>query len=241
MDEVNNTIYCNNINEKVKVDELKKALHAVFAQFGEILDVIAMSTLKMRGQAFVVFKEQASAKEALESMQGFPFFNKPMRIAWCKSKSDTIAKLDGTYVPRDKAAKRKAEEKERKERAKKQREEAKAAAVEESKRPHTMPGMTMSDGLPPSAHLPPVDPNENKVLPHNVLFVENLPDNVNDMMLRMLFQQFPGFQDVRLVPGRTGIAFIDFDNQVQAATAMNSLQNFKITPTNLMKISFAKR
>ena len=32
----------------------------------------------MRGQAFVIFKEINSATKALQSMQGFPFYDKPM-------------------------------------------------------------------------------------------------------------------------------------------------------------------
>jgi len=58
--------------------ELKQTLHAMFSQFGPILDVVAYKTLKMRGQAFVVFKEVASATAAMRAMQGFPFFDKPM-------------------------------------------------------------------------------------------------------------------------------------------------------------------
>eukprot|EP00700_Malawimonas_jakobiformis_P000882 EC719755.1.p3 GENE.EC719755.1~~EC719755.1.p3 ORF type:complete len:65 (+),score=11.35 EC719755.1:218-412(+) len=61
-----------------------------------------MKTLKMRGQAFVVFKDVASAANAMRQMQGFPFYDKPLRILYGKSKSDAIAKLDGTYVPRAK-------------------------------------------------------------------------------------------------------------------------------------------
>ena len=58
--------------------ELKKSLYAVFSQFGVILDIVALKTLKMRGQAFVVFKDIGSATQAKNSMQGFPFYNKPM-------------------------------------------------------------------------------------------------------------------------------------------------------------------
>ena len=39
---------------------------------------MALKTLKMRGQAFVVFREISSATNALRSMQGFPFYDKPM-------------------------------------------------------------------------------------------------------------------------------------------------------------------
>ena len=98
----NNTIYINNLNEKVKKDgksflimvwfiiifsaplELKKSLYAIFSQFGDILDIVALKTLKMRGQAFVVFRDIGSATNALRSMQGFPFYDKPMvsKGAW---------------------------------------------------------------------------------------------------------------------------------------------------------------
>ena len=46
---------------------------------------------------------------------------------------------------------------------------------------------------------------------------------------------------MRLVPGRSDIAFVEFENEVQAGTAKDSLQGFRITPTNAMKISFAKK
>ena len=58
--------------------ELKKSLYAIFSQFGEILEIVAGKSLKARGQAFVVFKDINSASNALRSMQGFPFYEKPM-------------------------------------------------------------------------------------------------------------------------------------------------------------------
>ena len=62
--------------------ELKKSLYAIFSQFGPILDIVALKTLKMRGQAFVVFRDLPSATNALRSMQGFPFYDKPM-VSFC--------------------------------------------------------------------------------------------------------------------------------------------------------------
>ena len=64
--------------------ELKKSLYAIFSQFGQIMDIVALKNLKMRGQAFVIFKEINSASTALKSMQGFPFYDKPMRIAYAR-------------------------------------------------------------------------------------------------------------------------------------------------------------
>jgi len=37
-----------------------------------------MKTMKTRGQAFIIFKELQSATAALRSLQGFPFYGKPM-------------------------------------------------------------------------------------------------------------------------------------------------------------------
>ncbi|XP_023214181.1 U1 small nuclear ribonucleoprotein A-like isoform X2 [Centruroides sculpturatus] len=54
----------------------------------------------MRGQAFVIFKDINSATNALRSMQGFPFYDKPMRIQYAKTDSDIIAKMKGTFVER---------------------------------------------------------------------------------------------------------------------------------------------
>lgn len=104
------TIYINNLNEKVKKEELKKSLYAIFSQFGQILDIVAMKTLKMRGQAFVIFKEIASATNALRTMQGFPFYDKQMRIAYAKSESDVISKAKGTWEERPKRPKEKKSE-----------------------------------------------------------------------------------------------------------------------------------
>lgn len=105
----NHTIYINNINDKVKKEgachgrlsligapwglcvwrwttlsysaELKRSLYALLSQFGQIVDIVAMKTMKMRGQAFVIFKELTAATNALRQLQGFPFYNKPM-VLW---------------------------------------------------------------------------------------------------------------------------------------------------------------
>lgn len=62
--------------------ELKKSLYAIFSQFGQILDIVALKTMKARGQAFIIFKEIGSATNAVRSMQGFPFYEKPM-VTFC--------------------------------------------------------------------------------------------------------------------------------------------------------------
>ena len=77
--------------------------------------------------------------------------------------------------------------------------------------------------------------------PNKILFIQNLPEASNEAMLGMLFQQFPGFREVRMVEARPGIAFVEFENDMQAGVAMSGLQGFKITPNNGMAISYAKQ
>jgi len=216
----NHTVYINNLNEKVKKEDLKKSLYAIFSQFGQILEIVAMKTLKMRGQAFVVFKEISSATNAMRSMQGFPFYDKPMRIAYSKGDSDIIAKMKGTYQERPK----KAVGESKKSKKKAAKEAVKAAAG----------GAAAAGGGGGAVATENAPPNQ-------ILFLTNLPEETNEMMLSMLFNQFPGFKEVRLVPGRHDIAFVEFENEVQSAAARDALQGFKITPTKSMKISFAKK
>lgn len=72
------------------------------------------------------------------------------------------------------------------------------------------------------------------------LFVENLPEGVTEMMLKMLFSSYPGFSEVRIIPGRQ-VAFVEFQQEMSAAMGMQALQDFAITPTNKLKISFARK
>lgn len=228
MERPNYTIYINNLNEKVKKEELKKSLYAIFSQFGQILDIVALKNLKMRGQAFVIFKEINSASTALKSMQGFPFYDKPMRIAYSRTDSDVIAKLKGTFTERPKRAGGPGPG-ESKKKKKKGVEGAIPAPSAAPRLPGSAPTQAAVGG--PVIEAPP----------NQILFLTNLPEETNEMMLQMLFNQFPGFKEVRLVPGRHDIAFVEFENEIQSAAARDALQGFKITPTSAMKISFAKK
>lgn len=219
----NQTIYINNLNEKIKKDALKSALYACFSQFGKILDVVAMRDVRLRGQAWVVFENTGAATKALQQMQGFDFFDKKMKIQFAKTKSDAVAKADGTYQPRPKRAK---VEKEKK----------------KPKGPAAAPGgadagaaKSASTGKPKSAA---EDLNQE---PHSILFVQNLPEECTKDMLVVLFQQYMGFQEVRLVPGKKGIAFIEFADIPSASFAREALHGFKLSPEVAISVTFAKK
>ncbi|XP_049408963.1 U2 small nuclear ribonucleoprotein B''-like [Solanum stenotomum] len=77
--------------------------------------------------------------------------------------------------------------------------------------------------------------------PNNILFIQNLPHETTSMMLEVLFKLYPGFREVRMIEAKPGIAFVEFDDDVQSSVAMQALQGFKITPQNPMAITYAKK
>lgn len=72
------TIYINNLNDSIKMEQMKQNLHAAFSQFGPIVDIVMRKSYRLRGQAFIIFRDIESAAKALRTMQGFPFYDKPM-------------------------------------------------------------------------------------------------------------------------------------------------------------------
>ncbi|KAG9484367.1 hypothetical protein GDO78_009994 [Eleutherodactylus coqui] len=219
----NHTVYINNLNDKIKKEELKRSLYALFSQFGHVMDVVAQKTMKMRGQAFVIFKELGSATNALRQLQGFPFYDKPMRVQYAKTDSDLVSKMRGTFG-----------DKEKKKDKKKNKPQEQAANATNKKPTQTPESDNASSGGAQNSQVPDNPPNY-------ILFLNNLPEETNEMMLSMLFNQFPGFKEVRLVPGRHDIAFVEFENETQAGSARDALQGFKITPSHAMKITYAKK
>nr|XP_058149209.1 U2 small nuclear ribonucleoprotein B''-like [Dasypus novemcinctus] len=179
--------------------------------------------MKMRGQAFVIFKELGSSTNALRQLQGFPFYGKPMRIQYVKTDSDIISKMHGAFADKAKKKEKKAKTVEQ------------AAIIANKKTDLGTPNSANTQGNTiPNPQVPDYPPNY-------ILFLNNLPEETNEMMLSMLFNQFPGFKEVRLVPGRHDIAFVEFENDGQAGAARDALQGFTITPFHAMKITYAKK
>lgn len=115
-------------------------------------------------QAHVVFKEISSSSSAMRAMQGFPFYDKPMRIQFAREDSDMISKLKGTYVERPKKSAG--------------RVQKKPKAAKKTVKPVAGgggAGVTRGEDGGPSQ-------------PNKILFCTNLPDETTPDMLRLLFQ-----------------------------------------------------
>ena len=137
-----------------------------------------------------------------------------MRIQYAKTKSDCIAK----------------EEKVEKKRF-----------PEESKQSSVPNGTHGASNCGPTASFRPGSTSQEAAAPNVILFIENLPYETTGRMLEMLFEQYPGFKEVRSIDAKPGIAFVDFEDDIQSSMAMQALQGFKITPQNPMVINFAKK
>lgn len=109
---------------------------------------------------------------------------------------------------------------------KKQKTEKKAAAAKAAAQP---------------AEQQPAKPGEaNKNPPNKLLFIEGLPDNTTSQMLELLFNQFLGLSEVRMVESRPGIAFVEYDTEASATNAMTGLQSFQVSPGFNLRISYSK-
>jgi len=204
------TVYVRNLNERIKLPERKKALEAVFARFGKIRDVCVRQAHLYRGNAFVIFEDPESAKEAVELLQGFVLFEKPMFLAVARERSDIVTKEDGTWKPREK-------------------KQPRAAGDAEDGEPSAKRGRF--DAGPRG---------KAEALPNETLFLQGLPATVSGQELSALFARYAGFKEVRTIPGRVGLAFVDYDSDAHSAMAMEALQGHKFGE-EVMQISFAKR
>ncbi|KAK5747549.1 hypothetical protein LTR17_000192 [Elasticomyces elasticus] len=91
------SLYIRNLPEKLPKADLRRELYILFSTYGPVLDVTALKTAKMRGQAHVLFRETHSATQALRALRGFEVGGREMRIEYAKKRSDTLAKLTGTF------------------------------------------------------------------------------------------------------------------------------------------------
>lgn len=65
------SLYLQNLPEKFPKPDLRRALYALFSSYGPLLDITALKTSKMRGQAHILFKDVQSATLAMRGCQGF--------------------------------------------------------------------------------------------------------------------------------------------------------------------------
>ncbi|KAJ8508633.1 hypothetical protein ONZ45_g9115 [Pleurotus djamor] len=225
------TLYLQNLNEKIKVNVLKTSIRGLFKSYGEVLDVVAHSNLRMRGQAFVSFPSSDIAAKAMKEVRGFPLYGKPMQISFARTRSDAVVKkLDPEQYDVHKAQRDEHKKQTRYSNPLKQKFRAKRQAAE----------MEGTSALP-APKRPNVQMPDEYLPPNKILFLQNLPENVTKDQLMGLFAQYPNLYEVRLIPTKKDIAFVEYMDENSAGVAKDALHNYKLDGENKIKITFARK
>lgn len=206
-----------------------RLLYTFFTQFGSVLDVVHSRHPKHRGQAYVAYRDLNASAMAIRGGQNFPLAGKPMKVAYAKRDTDKVNEFlgIGNEMTRKKAnSMRKTAPKAEETLAEKREKRLAAVAVTDKqansdKTEHTLIG----------------DPQAPA---QQILFLEHLPEDSTDEMVEVLFNQFDGFAEVRMLPSRKDLAFVEFKTVQGAIKAREALNKFQLTPNHDLKITFAK-
>lgn len=205
--------------------------------------------MKAKGQAFVVFEDVEAAERAIKEVQGFELFDKPMLLDYAKTRSDATVQKEGNEEEFELHKRRRLAEKGKnffplpldlcnigysKLMPRAERKQAHQAA-EEQKKLKRPAGAAVPDTatIRPTkatrgAGLKSSNPGAGAVVPeeylppNKILFVQNLPEDYDVDGLTAIFGRFEGFREVRLVPGRRGIAFVEYEAEAGAISAKES-------------------
>ncbi|KAE9410443.1 RNA-binding domain-containing protein [Gymnopus androsaceus JB14] len=245
----NNTLYVNNLNDKVHKDELRIQLLALFTTYGKVIDVVASKSPKMRGQAFLVFSDLAGATTAMRACEGMVFYDKPLRIGYAKTKSyATSRKDDPNFVPPNAAnaselVRNGALDNDRKRQRdgddevarQKKREKAESDDEmeidddEEESAPQANGDLTPGV-VPPQVHHPT-----------SRLFCTNLPIEVTDSVLSILFQQYHGHVSTNVSMSPTPdvkMAQVIFQSAELASAAKEALDGYTLKKDWVMSVVY---
>jgi U2 small nuclear ribonucleoprotein B'' len=84
-------------------------------------------------------------------------------------------------------------------------------------------------GVIPDEYLPP----------NKTLFVRDLPDDYSQDNLTLIFSRFPGLKAARLVPGRVGIAFVEYEDENAAINAKEATTGMTLGE-NTIRVTFRR-
>lgn len=106
-----------------------------------------------------------------------------------------------------------------------------------------MPGMPPMMGMRPPMPQPAQQIPDELLPPHKILFIQHLPVNTKvgvQQVLQEAFSKLGGFVEVRVVPGRRDIAFVEFESEEGASAAKSALNGMPIDG-QMLKITFSRK
>ena len=227
------TLYIKNLNEKVKIDELKEALNKEFSQYGEIIEIRVRNTIRLKGQAFISFKTKEESSKAKKNLNDKLFLNKKLIIEFAKTPSDSILLLQGKLTENQKKIKDLSRKRKRDEFYENLKNE-----IEKEKNNNINNNEMIINAK---------DSNENeisiKINPEEVnksLFVQGLNNSITNQTLIDLFNSLSGFKEVKYFPTK-GICFVEYDTVENATNALLKYDKFDLGNDCILRVSFSKK
>ncbi|KAJ5098457.1 hypothetical protein N7532_005458 [Penicillium argentinense] len=238
----NCTVYIRNLRERVNFGKMQEQLREIFEDYGQVTEIILKRSLKRRGQAFIVFDSVEAAANAIEEINGFELFGKPMVLAYAQTRSDaTVLREDGPEALQAHKEERLAKKELR------QAQEAQEAANKKR------PAPDADDSARPSklikgAGLKSTAPSQDMTLvgeyaePNTTLFLQRLPPGVNEEVLMAVYERFEGFKEVRHFEAYPDIGFVEFATLASAISAKEATDNTPIGPEGkLMRVTYQNK
>ncbi|KAJ4416080.1 hypothetical protein N0V85_002424 [Neurospora sp. IMI 360204] len=237
------TVYVRNLEERVKPEPLKEALRTIFSEYGNVIDIVAKTNLKAKGQAFVVFDKPESAQAAVDDLQGFELFEKPMVVALARTRSDATVIQTGNEEEFDQHKRRRIAEKDKKRALEVAEQQNRLKRPLQGAAPDGRPAKNQRGaGLKATGQGPAAVVPDEYLPPNRILFVQNLPDDFTKDDLTAIFSRFDGFREVRTVPGRSGIAFVEYDAEAGAITAKENTAGMALkNGEKMMKVTYQRQ
>jgi RNA recognition motif-containing protein len=218
------TLYIQNLNEKVKKDAFKKAIQSELGDL-KAIRIVYKRHLTLKGQAFIVFQGEDDAKRAFSMLQGLRLFGKSMVVSFARAKSDETCRADGTLEQeRSRRMMAKAQKKLMPPRLTRRQIMAQMALNPTASfftPPHLVHPPMARDGQASTGQGPAGLPlmGTDLQIPNKVLLVTNIPSSIGEEQLFSHFNKYVGMVEVRMVPSRPDIAFVEYDNEAQSAKA----------------------
>lgn len=191
----------------------------------------------------MVFEDVESAQKAIEEIQDFELFGKPMQLQFAKTRSDATVKRSGDEDEFESHKRRRLAEKDKK-------KAAEAASLQKALKHSTLaPEAAGARAIKPTrgGGLKSSNPAGAAVIPdeylppNKILFIQNLPEDYDIDMLTAIFGRYEGFREVRMVPGRKGIAFVEYEAEVGAISAKENTAGMALGEGQVIKVTYQRQ
>jgi RNA recognition motif-containing protein len=236
----NNTLYINNLNEKISIPDLKNELFTLFSKYGKIFEIRLSKSIKLKGQAFITFEKINDSKKAISNLNGQEIFGKKLNVNFAKQTSENFLVSIGKL----KENKKKENDIERKKKRDEFYKKIKEDAINEKNKMiekyyNEINNNNSNNNSEINNNNNENNNNNDDENLNNILFVEfkNISDDINEEVLKKLFSECKGFININMFKNK---AFIEFDNIVNAQYARIKLNKTRIN-NNILNITFAKK